>query len=156
MKFCAGWGRRVRRLAGFGLAVGVLLGAGMLPADAVTVRTVTKSEDSETTEGTLRYWVKNAAPGDMIAFSDAGTTVNLTSTLTLDKPLFLGGPATITQTGSGGVFEIPWGQGVAMSKLTIANGNNQYEGGGVANAGTLTMNECTVRNSTAVGSGGGV
>ena len=29
MKFCAGWGRRVRRLAGFGLAVGVLLGAGM-------------------------------------------------------------------------------------------------------------------------------
>jgi hypothetical protein len=156
MKFCAGWGRRVRYLAGFGLAVGVFLGAGMLPADALVIRNVTKSEDSETTEGTLRYWVKNALQADIIAFSGAGTTVNLTSTLTLNKGLVLAGPATITQTGSGCVFSIPSGTSIGMSKLTIASGKGTSYGGGVTNAGTLTMNGCTVRNSSSSGSGGGV
>ena len=46
MEFCAGLGNRVRRLTGFGLVFGVLLGAGMLPADAVVVRTVTKPKGS--------------------------------------------------------------------------------------------------------------
>ena len=78
MECCAAWGRRVRYLAGFGLALGVLLGAGALPADALTAGVVTKSEDSETTWGTLRYWVKNAAAGTIITFSGSGTTVNLT------------------------------------------------------------------------------
>ena len=157
MKFCTGWGRRVRRLVALGLAVGALLGAGMLPADAVvTVRTVTKSEDSETTEGTLRYWMKNAAAGDIIAFSGAGTTVNLTSTLTFDKTLSLAGPAAITQTGSGCVFRIPSRKSAGMSKLTISGGQGASYGGGVANAGTLTMTECIVRNNSASGSGGGV
>ncbi len=156
MKFCAGWRRRVRFLAGFGLAVGVLLGAGMLPADAVVIRTVTKSEDSETTEGTLRYWVKNAAAGDIIAFSGAGVTVNLTSTLTINKDVVLLGPAAIAQTGSGCVFSIPSGRGVGLSKLTISSGTGTSYGGGVTNAGTLQMIECIIRNNSASGSGGGV
>ena len=156
MMRCIGWNRRVRFLVGVGVACGLFLGSGAIPADAMTVRTVTKSEDSETTEGTLRYWVKNAAVADIIAFSGAGTTVNLTSTLTLNKGLFLAGPATITQTGSGCVFSIPSGTSVGMSKLTIASGKGASYGGGVTNAGTLTMNGCTVRNSSASGSGGGV
>ena len=156
MMRCIGWNRRVRFLVGVGVACGLFLGAGAIPADAMTVRTVTKSEDSETTEGTLRYWVKNAAMADVIAFSGAGTTVNLTSTLTLNKGLVLAGPATITQTGSGCVFSIPSGTSIGMSKLTIASGKGASYGGGVANAGTLTMNGCTVRNSSSSGSGGGV
>jgi hypothetical protein len=153
MEFCTGWRRRVRCLVGFGLAVGVLFGAGIIPADAVTVRTVTKSEDSETTEGTLRYWMKNAAEADIIVFSGAGTAVNLTSTLTFGKSLVLIGPAAITQTGSGCVFSIPSGKSVGLSKLTISGGKGSY-GGGVANAGTLQMNECIVRNNSASSSGG--
>ena len=156
MVSCTQWGKGVRFLVGCGIAVGIVLGIGMIPADAVVVRTVTKREDSETTEGTLRYWVKNAAAGDIIAFSGAGTAVNLTSMLTLNNDLVLAGPATITQTGSGCVFRIPSGQSVGMSNLTIASGKNAYSGGGVANAGTLTMNGCTVRNSSAEGAGGGV
>ena len=156
MMRCIGWNRRVRFLVGVGVACGLFWGAGAIPADAMTVRTVTKSEDSETTEGTLRYWVKNAAMADIIAFSGAGTTVNLTSTLTLNKGLVLAGPATITQTGSGCVFSIPSGTSVVMSKLTIASGKGTSYGGGVTNAGTLTMNGCTVRNSSSSGSGGGV
>ena len=156
MMRCIGWNRRVRFLVGVGVACGLFWGAGAIPADAMTVRTVTKSEDSETTEGTLRYWVKNAAMADIIAFSGAGTTVNLTSTLTLNKGLVLAGPATITQTGSGCVFSIPSGTSIGMSKLTIASGKGTSYGGGVTNAGTLTMNGCTVRNSSSSGSGGGV
>ncbi len=156
MKRCIGWNKRVRFLVGVGVACGLFLGSGAIPADAILqVRTVTKSEDSETTEGTLRYWVKNAAAGDIIAFSGAGMTVNLTSTLTLNKGLVLAGPATITQTGSGCVFSIPSGKSVGFSKLTISGGKGSY-GGGVANAGTLQMNGCTVRNSSSSGSGGGV
>ena len=71
MKRCIGWNKRVRFLVGVGVACGLFLGAGAIPADAMVVRTVTKSEDSETTEGTLRYWVKNAAMADVIAFSDS-------------------------------------------------------------------------------------
>ncbi len=157
MELCTRWGRRVRRLVALGLAVGALLGAGTLPADAIlTVRTVSKSEDSETTEGTLRYWMKNAAEGDIIAFSGAGKTVNLTSTLTFSKTLSLAGPATITQTGSGCVFRVPSGKSAGMSKLTISGGQGTSYGGGVANAGTLVMNECVVRSNAASGSGGGV
>ncbi len=157
MELCTGWRRRVGRLVALGLAVGALLGAGTLAADAVVmVRTVSKSEDSETTEGTLRYWMKNAAEGDIIAFSGSGTTVNLTSTLTFGKNLVLAGPATITQTGSGCVFSVPSGKSAGMSKLTISGGQGTSYGGGVANAGTLTMQGCTVKNSSASGSGGGV
>ena len=154
MECCAAWGRRVRYLAGFGLALGVLLGAGALPADALTAGVVTKSEDSETTWGTLRYWVKNAAAGTIITFSGSGTTVNLTSKLVFDKNLILAGPASITQTGSGCVFSIPSGKSVVMSMLTISGGKGSY-GGGVENYGTLQMTSCTVRNNSA-GLAGGV
>ena len=156
MERCTSWGKGVRFLIGCGVAVGIVLGVGMIPAHALTVRTVTKSEDSETTEGTLRYWVKNASAGDVISFSGNGTAVNLTSTLTFDKNLVLAGPATITQTGSGCVFSIPSGKGVGMAKLTILGGKGTSYGGGVANAGTLQMTECIVKNNSASGSGGGV
>ena len=153
MERCTSWGKGVRFLIGCGVAVGIVLGVGMIPAHALTVRTVTKSEDSETTEGTLRYWVKNASAGDVISFSGNGTAVNLTSTLTFDKNLVLAGPATITQTGSGCVLSVPSGKGVGMAKLTILGGKGTSYGGGVANAGTLQMTECIVRNNSASGSG---
>ena len=156
MERCTSWGKGVRFLIGCGVAVGIVLGVGMIPAHALTVRTVTKSEDSETTEGTLRYWVKNASAGDVISFSGNGTAVNLTSTLTFDKNLVLAGPATITQTGSGCVLSVPSGKGVGMAKLTILGGKGTSYGGGVANAGTLQMTECIVKNNSASGSGGGV
>ena len=46
MVCCIGWNRRVRFLVGVGVACGLFLGAGAIPADAMVVRTVTKSEDS--------------------------------------------------------------------------------------------------------------
>ena len=149
MECCAAWGKRVRFLTGFGLALG-----RMLPADALTVRTVTRPEDSEAAVGTLRYWVKNAAAGDIIAFFGSGTSVNLTSAIVFNKNLVLAGPAAITQTGSACVFSVPAGRNVILSNLTLSGGKSRSYGGGVENFGTLQMTSCAVRNNSAGMAGG--
>ena len=154
MALYAGWGKRVRLLVGCGIAFGIALGAGRLPADALTVRTVTKSEDSETTQGTLRYWVKNAAAGDIITFSGGGKTVNLTSGLAFDKSLALVGPATITQTGTGRIFSVPKGKSVALKKLTLSGGNGERYGGALNNLGAMSIQECVLSGNRATSTGG--
>ena len=151
---CAGWEKRVRFLVGCGVAFGIAIVAGGLPADALTVRTVTKSEDSEATEGTLRYWVKKAAGGDIITFSGAGTTVNLTSSIAFDKSLALVGPATIAQTGTGWIFSVPKGKSVTLKKLTLSGGNGERYGGALNNLGKLSIQECVLSGNRAVSTGG--
>ncbi len=131
---------------------GIVLGSA--PANAATVRTVTKSEDSETTEGTLRYWVKKASGGDIITFSGPGKTVNLTSAIAFDKNLALVGPATITQTGTGRIFSVPKGKTLALKKLTLSGGNGERYGGALHNLGTMSIQECVLSGNGADSTGG--
>src|SRR5262249_34424582 len=89
-------------------------------------------------------------------------TITLTSaTLTINKVLTIAGPGASVITVSGNnarqVFNIPAPWTVTISGLTIANGNaGPALGGGIGNAGALTITGCTLSgNSTANPGGGG-
>src|SRR5262249_57326420 len=88
-------------------------------------------------------------------------TITLTSTtLTIAKDLTIAGPGANVLTVSGNnarqVFDIPGPFTVAMSGLTIANGNGVATSGGIANGGgTLTITACTLRGNSTSRSGPG-
>ena len=52
------------------------------------------------------------------------------------------------------VFHVPAGVTVELIDLTMAGGDPQAEGGGIFNAGTLTLTRCQVTGSTATSGGG--
>jgi CSLREA domain-containing protein len=109
---------------------------------------------------TLRAAIQeaNALSGtDIINFSVSGT-INLTralpditSNITIDNT---SGPAALTVNRSSGgnyrIFTIASGATVTIDGLTITNGNG-VEGGGVRNAGTLTIQDCTISGNNTVG-----
>lgn len=95
----------------------------------------------------------------------------LTGTITLTSPLpTLNGEITITGPGAnlitvsgnnstavGNIFVVESGAVVAISGLTIANGNSTvFGGGGILNSGTLTVSSCVVSNNTSSSGGGGI
>ena len=108
--------------------------------------------------GDLRYCISNAANGDDITFSVTGT-IDLTRPLpTLSHNLTITGPGADSLTverGSAAVFRIfsvASGAVVGMSGLTIDNGS-EVQGGGIDNAGTLTVSGSTLSGNSAAGSG---
>ena len=120
--------------------------------------TVTKGTD-DGSAGTLRHAVTNAAAGDTIVFGSSATTVELKTTLSLDKALTVTGPATIRQTGANErVLYVT--ADCTLNYLTITGGNfvpgthqgNYWNGAGIFNYANLTMNHCTVTGNT-VGAG---
>jgi hypothetical protein len=101
--------------------------------------------------GSLRYCINNAVDGDAINFGVTGT-INLTWSLELTHNIGINGPGAnlLTVRGPGvqrsydfSVFTVPAGATVSISGLTITNGYSRF-GGGIANAGTLTLSNSTV------------
>src|SRR6516165_1309127 len=108
------------------------------------------------TSGDLRYCIEQAdaahsATSDTINFSP--TLFSTPQTITLKKangplvvndshPLTINGPTGGTATVSGGdaveVFDVTGGT-VSIRNLTIAHGHASGSGGGISNAGTLTL-----------------
>ncbi|HMW02456.1 MAG TPA: right-handed parallel beta-helix repeat-containing protein, partial [Acidobacteriota bacterium] len=123
-----------------------------------TNATLTVTNGNDTGSGSLRNQIAAAAPGDTIQFSGV-TTVTLTSAeLLIDKNLTInGGTNGVTITRSGAtqfrIFNISSGT-VSLTKLTISNGNNPGQAGGIQNSGTLTMTECNVTGNTSPQAGG--
>ena len=108
--------------------------------------------------GTLRHALANAVDGDTINFSlTTPATIALTGgQLVVDKGVTIEGPGqdqlTVDGQQASRVFYIAPGKTVAISGLTIANGEQPFSGGGgVYNAGTLTLEDCTLTNNTAFG-----
>jgi hypothetical protein len=112
---------------------------------------------------TLRAVLASAPAGDTITF--APSLVNQTITLTqgelyINRPLSIVGPAgghlTISGNHASRVFEVGYGERVALSGLTIADGQTPgYQaGGGVLNHGTLFVTNCTLAGNSAIGGGG--
>lgn len=102
----------------------------------------------------------NPAGGDTIDFSlTYPATITLTSgELVITKSLTINGPDASNLTISGNnAVRVMLVSGVALnlSKVTIANGNagDFSAGGGIGNLGTLTVNNSTFYNNTAMGSG---
>ncbi|MEW5835207.1 MAG: DUF4347 domain-containing protein, partial [Pseudomonadota bacterium] len=139
--------------------------------------TVTSAADSGT--GTLRAEIAAAQSGDTITFdtvSMGGATITLSSgQLTISKNLTIEGDLdgngtpdiTINANYTSRVFNIGSGTTVTLDGLVIehglavGNGGNGGSaattamGGGIFNAGTLTLNDVSVINNAAAGGGGG-
>jgi hypothetical protein len=125
------------------------------------------------TSGDLRYCIEQAdaahsATSDTINFSP--TLFATPQTITLKKangplvvndshPLTINGPTGGTATVSGWdtveVFDVTGGT-VSISNLAIAHGHTLASGGGISNAGTLTLTNCILDHDTAGNAGGGL
>ena len=138
----------------------------LLSATIYTVNSTGNDTTGSGNTGTLPYVVgqANANPntdGSEIEFDPSvfstPQTIMLASTLTLSEtagPEVIDGPGSSLATVSGNnaveVFSITGGVTASISGLTITSGVSSTSGGGINNAGALTVNGSTVSyNSTA-------
>jgi CSLREA domain-containing protein len=150
--------------------------AAAAPAANVTVNSLADAGGSCPGICTLRQAIITAGSGDTITFSlPAGSTITLTTAeLLINKSVTISGPGASqltvqrnTATGANRfrIFDIVSGVTVTMSGLTVSNGvlngtANNHEGGGIFNAGTLTVANSTISGNTGTGlannAGGGL
>ena len=107
------------------------------------------ANNNDSGAGSLREAIANVGDGGEITFN-GNYTITLSTPLTIDRDITM----TITGTGAGStvidgndavqVFNITSGDTVVLLGLTIQNGFNAEEGGGISNAGDLTLDTCTV------------
>ncbi|MFO1539717.1 MAG: hypothetical protein ACKOTZ_04605 [Chloroflexota bacterium] len=155
--------RSVRRpLAAALLALAVLAPAA-LRASAATLPpqppcSVTNQRTTNAVSS-LASAVAGATGGDTLLVSGFCRGV----AVTIDKDLTIRGVATggylrgvLTGTGRDSVLRIPAGRTVTLELLRISGGNvrDTSLGGGITNAGTLTLDRVTVRRNVAVFGGG--
>ena len=133
---------------------------------------VTSLDGTGTGPGTLRKAIVDADidPGSTIQFSVTGT-ITLTSVLpSLTENVTISGPGASKLAIDGGgpssnfsILSVPSGVTVALSGLTLADGNVNGSsglnpgsgGGGIDNLGTLTVTECIISGDTATAGDGG-
>ena len=117
---------------------------------------VTNADDSGA--GSLRQAIADVAAGGAITFAD-DTTIFLGSTLTLDRNVTIdGGTHTVVVSGNGvvRVFAVNAGVTATLQHLTVNKGHaSGVFGGGISNAGNLTVSDCIVSDGYA-GSGAGI
>ena len=120
--------------------------------------TLTVTNLNDAGAGSLRQAIIDAAPSDTIDFAVTGTITLTSGQLTISKDLVISGPGsgdlTISGNNASRVFDIPAGD-VAISGVTIADGNTSGIGGGISNSGTLTLNESSISGNSSTGFGGG-
>jgi PKD repeat protein len=121
--------------------------------------TVTNTNDSG--PGSLRHVMAGAKSGDRIDFAPtlAGKTIYLVSPLVISKNLTIDAStlsAHIHVDGQGSirVFEVTSGTTVVLKNLVIANGFHLNTGGGLYNAGTVTIDTCEFISNKAHFGGG--
>jgi predicted outer membrane repeat protein len=159
----------------FGLLAGVVICAANVNAATVTVGITNDSGYDNIGRLSLRQAIINAQPGDTIVFSIPTTDPGYdpsTSTWTItlftgelfiytDLTIDGGGQkitvrrSTVSGTPAFRIFNIASGT-VTLSGLTIADGSaGAPGGGGIRNAGALTVRSCTLNGNDAIGSNGG-
>ncbi|MCU0784965.1 MAG: hypothetical protein MUF81_13160, partial [Verrucomicrobia bacterium] len=136
---------------------------GFPPFIQAATFTVTTAADSGV--GSLRQAIEdaNATPSeDIIDFSVAGTITLGSALPAITESVAITGPGTNLLTISGNnsmqVFTVnAETTNATISGLTIANGKatGYANGAGIANAGTLTIQNCALVNNTNVGGWGG-
>jgi hypothetical protein len=142
-------------------------GAGAQGGTAAVVLTVQNLNDKGA--GSLRQAILDAdstggSGQDTITFTPGLTgSINLRSALPdLQGTIDLEGPGagqvTVQRSAAPhfGIFNVPGGATVTVAGLTIANGKAS-SGGGISNAGSLTVTDCVLSKNTAdFGAGGGI
>lgn len=129
------------------------------PAIAATL-TVTSALD-DGSPGTLRSQIAAASPGDLIDFAVTGSIVLSSSLVIATSDLTIDGPGrdvlAIDGGGVGRVLEVTSAAtGVDASDLTIQNGfvAGASQGGGIRNAGGLTLRRARIIGNRADNGGG--
>jgi hypothetical protein len=126
----------------------------------VVPTTVTNLDDAG--NGSLRGAIAATAPGGVVDFQNGlnGAITLTTGVLTINKNLSIAGPGanviTVGGNNASQVFNVAQGFVVTISALTIANGSSNASGGAVENAGTVTLSNCTIRDSNAGTTGGAI
>ncbi|HLJ95957.1 MAG TPA: choice-of-anchor Q domain-containing protein [Gemmataceae bacterium] len=121
--------------------------------------TVTNLTDHD--PGSLRDAIGTTPPGGIIDFYPGlmGTITLTTGSLSITNNVTIAGPGGSVIAVSGNqtfqVFNISQTVTAMISGLTIANGNfSTGNGGGINNAGTLTVTNCTLSKNAGVDGGG--
>ena len=94
--------------------------------------------------------------GGTVTFTCSGT-IALTATVTIPANTTIDGSGqdvTISGNNAVRVFTVYSGKRLNLDRLTIANGSS-YEGGGISNAGILTVSNSTFSGNRAVNASGG-
>lgn len=121
--------------------------------------------DFSTGDLSLREAVEQAnvvAGTAIVNFASAlnGQTINLSGTsITITDDITINGPGADQLTISGNnavrIFDVSSGRRVAIDGVRISNGASAVDGGGIRNAGTLTVTNSVVSNNVTSGSAGG-
>jgi hypothetical protein len=129
--------------------------------DRTALSTLTVLNATDHDPGSLRAILGGASSGDQIVFDPAldGQTITLTSgELLLNKSLTITGPGagllTVSGNNASRVFEVAGGATDSVSGLTVSNGRAAPQGGGILNAGTLTLSNATVSGNLVYGGAG--
>ena len=131
--------------------------------------TVTKTADTDDgvcdVDCSLREAIATAMSGDTINIPTGTYTLILGTELTINTNLTLNGAgpgdtiiqaATSSADATSRVLNITGGT-IAISGVTVQNGNTSDGGGGIYNTGTLTLTNSTVSGNTpGLGGGGGI
>ncbi|MGP0064765.1 MAG: Ig-like domain repeat protein [Isosphaeraceae bacterium] len=120
-------------------------------------------------DGTLRWAVAQADAADSAStiefeLGTAPATITLSQVLQLELSNTSDattiedgpgqGPVTVSGDDASQVFQIDSGVTATITGLTIADGSAGHNGGGVYNAGTLTLSYCTISGSSGFTGGG--
>jgi predicted outer membrane repeat protein len=148
--------------------------AGLAAMTAAHADTLIVLNTLDKGSGSLRSTVASAQDGDIITFAPslAGTTITLASgALAIKKNIAIVGPGADLLTISGNdtirVLDVAEGATAAISGLTISHGfaksgngaggdHGSGGGGGILNAGTLTVTEVAFTRNLAASHGGAI
>jgi hypothetical protein len=131
------------------------------------VLVVQNNHDSGT--GSLRQAIADADSGDIITFAPglSGTTIQLTSTLNINKSITINGSALTSKitisgdtdnngTGDVTVFNFNSDITATLDSLIITKGHSTGFGGGIYNGATLTITNSMLSENSADSGGGGI
>jgi len=132
------------------------------PASAATLTVSNNNDDNGA--GTLRQAIQTAGNGDSINFSVTGVITLTNGELLITKDLTITGPGATNLAIIGyynRVFEIKQNVTARISSLAILRGHaisSPNNGGGIYNAGTVTLTACTIGGNISDngGVGGGI